>query len=197
MKLKAWMKWVGAVAVVAAAGYGYHAFEQYRMAPQLNLHPSKFMVIHGKISPKYKHVNLYLSYQTNNPACQVTVNFFEGVFDNRYTPFTYNLKPNAQGEYAVKLPTDKVLPGYCRWGVNGLSYGLISRSGLSRAASIAVIDKEPKAKLPRFIVSCQHDVWNGKAYLLCTKGRNQKYFAIPIGSKETIVDFKYMKRIPR
>jgi hypothetical protein len=197
MKLKAWMKWVGAVAVVAAAGYGYHAFEQYRMAPQLNLHPSKFMVIHGKISPKYSKVKLHISYQSNNPSCQVTINWFEGVYANSSKWFTYNIDSKKDGSYSLKVPMDKLQKGYCDWGTSILSYYIQTTPGMSARNGIDALYDKPKTKPPKLNVVCQHDVWDHKPYLMCTDDTNQKSFSVSINNPTLELNFKYMKRIPR
>jgi len=89
--------------------------------PVVNPNPKKFLTIKGHIESGLR-VRLSVGYITQNPKCDATTNWLEGVSGSRGHLLFYYLKPNAQGNYQIPLPIDGLEPGVCRWRSELIQY---------------------------------------------------------------------------
>ena len=92
--------------------------EKYR--PVLNPHPKYFVTIKGNIQPHMPYpVALFFraTYSANNPACEETTNWLEGIKGMPAKNHYYYIKPNKQGNYKIHIPIDKYVLGHCQWKI--------------------------------------------------------------------------------
>jgi len=89
--------------------------------PVVNSHPKEFLTVEGHIK-KGLSVKLIVNYETNNPKCDVTTNWLEGVSGAKGYDLVYQLTPNPQGQYEVQLPLDGLVSGECHWRSEAIYY---------------------------------------------------------------------------
>ena len=88
--------------------------------PKLNPQPKYFVTISGNIEPhmQYPMTVIYkATYAAYNPNCSTMINRLEGVQGMPGYSDYYPAKPNSHGDYKVKIPIDKFLPGKCGWEI--------------------------------------------------------------------------------
>jgi hypothetical protein len=93
--------------------------------PLLNPAPQYFMALQGHIDPALKHtiqLTWLATYYTFNPQCNVEVNQLEGVDSPLIIYHYFPVKPDAKGNYQLKIPLDKYMPGYCQWAIVSIAY---------------------------------------------------------------------------
>ena len=95
--------------------------------PQLNPTPKYFMTVQGNIDPALKNkIKLIWTadYETTNPTCRKAVSAAEGAYESRGKFFNYQTKPDALGNYQIKIPLDQLKEGVCGWKIATLSYSI-------------------------------------------------------------------------
>ena len=111
--------------LLAACSGGQPQGNAGKYKPVVNPHPQYFVTVSGHIDPQFAKA-VHLSWQTTawtkNPKCQVTINKFEGVVDERYQEQVYPVKVDKQGYYHINIPIDHYLPGYCDWRMRLISF---------------------------------------------------------------------------
>lgn len=86
--------------------------------PQLNPQHKVFFTISGKISPEFKghkYLTFAQTYVSINPKCDHEGNILAGLKESQVRTDYYPVKTNANGNYKIKIPLDKYLPGKCGW----------------------------------------------------------------------------------
>jgi len=112
-------------------------------APQKNPKPEQFMLISGTMT-QLVSLQIIPVYATNNPACEVYVNWLE--LGNRKGPQTFTLEiPVQQKEdkYEATVPLDEFQEGDCQWRPFKIMVGLRLKG-------------EPPAKFERDTVQSMH-----------------------------------------
>jgi hypothetical protein len=147
--------------------------------PIINTHPRYFVSVSGHIDPqivKAVHLIWQTTAWTQNSKCQVTLNQFEGVVDNRYQEDYYPVTPNQQGNYAIKIPIDRYLPGYCDWRMRKLAFSIANLKNVLIASfsktvlpqSYPTVKNLLYCKVKNFSYTCQFKkrivVFNGTDY---------------------------------
>jgi hypothetical protein len=134
--------------------------------PIINTHPRYFVSVSGHIDPqivKAVHLIWQTTAWTQNSKCQVTLNQFEGVVDNRYQEDDYPITPNQQGNYAIKIPIDRYLPGYCDWRMRSISFNL-AYLGKVLVASFSKKHRKLQDRLAHSNIGCH---WNEEHKFNC------------------------------
>ena len=93
--------------------------------PLLNPSPQYFMTVQGQVDPALiprLQLHWVATYQTNNPQCNVEINELEGVDSQLYIKKHIPITPDARGNYQLKIPLDKYMPGKCKWKIRSTSY---------------------------------------------------------------------------
>lgn len=123
---------IAAIAVVASLSldHGDYVSHRQKFDPAPNLNPKYFVVAHGHIALSLlDKVNLSwkATYISHNPKCQYYPNSyvkFEGVPSDRAVVSFWKAQADAKGDYQLKIPLDKYLPGYCQWSIFKLYFSL-------------------------------------------------------------------------
>jgi hypothetical protein len=112
--------------VVIVIGCVAFAFAQHeRNQPTLNPHPKYYVTVSGNIAPDLPHpmyMAFWATYGGYNPKCKVWVNFLEGIPGMPGHPDFYPVKPDAKGNYIVKIPIDRYKPGRCDWKIAWIDF---------------------------------------------------------------------------
>lgn len=94
---------------------------------QLNPHPKYFLTIKGHIAEQLRNkIQLRFIQSTVgwSDRCTQVTNHFEGISGNPLKNDPYLAKLDASGNYVIKIPLDKYLPGYCAWRPWGMGITL-------------------------------------------------------------------------
>lgn len=86
--------------------------------PVINPHPKVFYTISGVISPEFKghkYLTFAQTYVSTNPKCDHEGNILAGLKESQVRTDYYPVNTNANGNYKIKIPLDKYLPGECEW----------------------------------------------------------------------------------
>lgn len=93
-------------------------WQAYKAKPQLNPHPKYFVTLTGNIEKHmpYPMTIMYkATYAAYAPTCGEWISRLEGVQGLAAKNFYYPVKVNQQGNYTVRIPIDKYIPGKCNW----------------------------------------------------------------------------------
>jgi len=164
--------------------------------PVMNLHPTRFLTVKGRVDPNLKIV-WHIEYGTQNPKCEITTNWLEGVTDGRGRDFAYSVTPEADGYYTLQLPLDKLKPGMCKWAPLALYYDAKTTKGLTynniNYDIVFVKKASDKIRLPFKVVAyCKHSIDQEKG-LDCSNHYLSSSVGFPLTLKSLYVDFIWQK----
>ena len=98
--------------------FGLASCSSWRERPQENPHPQYYLTLKGHIAkPLQNKVRLRFiqAYVGSNPKCAAESDPISGIKENPARSFTHLAELDANGNYEIKVPLDKYLPGYCHW----------------------------------------------------------------------------------
>ena len=133
---------IAIVVVVSVYGYFY-----WKYAPHLNPKPQYFMTVKGYIDPAVKdqvQLTWIMRYYSNNPNCEITVNWLEGVSVPRERDDVAHVTPNSTGHYQYQFALDKYNTGFCEWRVIALDYKTNAQVSLDDAYTAVFFSKHAK-----------------------------------------------------
>jgi hypothetical protein len=166
--------WITCAILVVLLFAGLHYWHIHERQPIANPHPKYFVTIKGNIQPHMPYpmtVMFRASYAAYNPKCAVQGSWFNlsGLDYMPGKPVYYPAKPNAQGDYVIKIPIDAYKPGKCDWKIAWVMYSFVKkipfRFNWSRTPSwgdmIRFGKKGDPQELPLFPASMRANVFCG------------------------------------
>lgn len=105
-------------AAVLLSVFGLASCASWKERPQENPHPQYYLTLKGHIAKSLRNEVRLRFIQTVaalSDKCTHVTNHLEGVTGNPTKSHTYVAEPDAKGNYEIKVPLDKYLPGYCDW----------------------------------------------------------------------------------
>ena len=94
--------------------------------PVVNPHPQYFVTVSGHIDPqlaKAAHLSWGTTALTQNPKCNIhSQDKIKNLLPQQNDITTYPVKTDAQGNYQIKIPIDRYLPGFCQWRMRIMFY---------------------------------------------------------------------------
>lgn len=163
---------------------------------RINKKAKSFLTIKGHISPQLTG-SLSLWYATNNPACKITINHFEGVSSIRTRKlFTYAINPDSKGQFSLRLPIDKVQPGYCKWQVRSILYTFCPKKGkvdCDHDKELSVFTPSSKiTSVPLVKFNCQQFKFQSKDCMTCES--NYEFKQVSWSPGTILFDIQHSKR---
>jgi hypothetical protein len=89
-----------------------------REQPHLNPNPKYYLILKGHITEKLRNqikLRFIQDYVGANPKCASESDPISGIMENPAKSITHLAEPDVNGNYEIRVPLDKYLPGYCNW----------------------------------------------------------------------------------
>lgn len=131
--------------------FGLASCSSWREHPQENPHPQYYLTLKGHIAkPLQSKVRLRFiqSYVGMNPKCAVASNPLSGIKENPARSFTHVAELDTNGNYEIKVPLDKYLPGYCHWQSWGMGLTMTDQEYHYISTGLAFINYSNKEAKP-------------------------------------------------
>lgn len=118
------------IVVLSLLLFGCHDAGSNANEPKINPKPKVFFTLHGHVAPQLRgklfitFMQTYVSTNFKNKHCWHVDNPLAGG-KNSYSKIDYYpLKPDAEGNYEIKIPLDKYEAGVCEWRANQTYYAM-------------------------------------------------------------------------
>ena len=100
------------------------------LQPKTNPNPKFFVKISGNIKPKMRHpitIMYKATYAAYNKKCDRNISWLEGIKGMSEHSDYYPAQPDIQGNYKIKIPIDRYLPGKCNWKISWITHSFMKK----------------------------------------------------------------------
>lgn len=182
---KQWIVMLRAVVLFILASMVCACASVPKSHPRLNPTPKHFLTITGHIDTAFNN-KMTLSFvqttTTMNKKCYYTDNVLAGLKGSQSVDDVYVTKPDSQGNYKLRIPYHKYLPGKCDWQPYILEFNLDGIQGgkLESGAANYISHNPPSVNSNKFNFYCARNLEK------CHQGQSDKsdvFYIVPTHSR--------------